>query len=284
MLKNNSGYDLKQLFIGSEGTLGIVTRVVLSLKESPQSALSALVALDDAAHIAALLKHMDRHMAGALSAFEVMWGGYFRAVTEPGGHAAPMSRAHLYYVVMEAQGADQKADEGRFTAALERAVESGWVADAILPKSQSERDRIWAIREDFTSILADQPQFLYDVSLPIKHMVPYVETVSNALRARWPEHRFHVLGHIGDGNLHFFVSPRGADPDLHHAVDAVVYGPLAQFGGVISAEHGIGLEKKRWLPLSRSAAEMATMRLLKRSLDPRNILNPGKIFDVDRID
>jgi FAD/FMN-containing dehydrogenase len=281
MLKNNSGYDLKHLFIGSEGTLGIVTRVILSLKEMPVSAISALVALNAAEKIPALLKHMDRALGGLLSSYEVMWREYFRTVTEPGWHTAPMSRDYPYYVVMEAQGADPEADAARFEAALEQAFESGLIVDAVLPKSKAERDRIWAIRENFEALLEIKPMFLYDISLPIKDMTTYVATVEARLSTRWPRNRFFVLGHIGDGNLHFMIAPGvEATADLHDQVDHTVYEPLAEFGGAVSAEHGIGLEKRHWLPLSRDANELALMRLLKRSLDPRNILNRGKVIDA----
>jgi FAD/FMN-containing dehydrogenase len=283
MLKNNTGYDLKQLFIGTEGTLGVVTRVVLSLKEAPVSATSALVALDEPEKIAQLLKHMDRGLGGMLSAYEVMWGDYFRVVTEPGWHVAPMSRDYPYYVVMEAQGADQELDSARFEATLESAFETGLIVDAVLPKSKSERDRVWAIREDFEAVLKLKPLFLYDVSLPIRDMIEYVRQVEQRLDALWPHNRFYVLGHIGDGNLHFFIHPgTAAAPGQHEQSDRAVYEPLTEFGGAVSAEHGIGLDKRRWLPMSRSAEEIALMRLLKHSLDPKYILNPGKVVDASR--
>jgi FAD/FMN-containing dehydrogenase len=279
MLKNNSGYDLKQLFIGSEGTLGIVTRVVLALKEKPTSTHSALLALSDGAQVMRLLKHMDRELGGALSSFEVMWGDYYRAVTRPGAHPAPLSREHAFYVVLEMQGADQAADAERFQSALAVALQEGMMADAIIAGSLKDRHRLWAVREDFSSILQYKPQFLYDVSLPLRHMLSYVETVRARLLQRWPECLFYVLGHIGDGNLHFFVCPQCEEPGQHLASDEAVYGPLQAIGGAVSAEHGIGLEKKRWLPLSRSAEEIGAMRRLKAVFDPNGILNPGKIFE-----
>jgi FAD/FMN-containing dehydrogenase len=280
MLKNNSGYDLKHLFIGSEGTLGVVTRVVLSLKEEFNSATSALVALESGDDLARLLKHMDRALGGTLTAFEVMWGDHYRAVTVTGAHISPLPRDYPYYVVMEGLGADAAFDEARFHRALESAVDAGLIADAVVPKSTQERDRIWSIREDFSAILGDRPQYLYDVSLPIRDMMAYVADVRQRLEQRWPGARLYVLGHIGDGNLHFFISPGCDEPNLHESVNAAVYEPLVRYGGAVSAEHGVGLEKKSWLRISRTPAEIATMRLLKRSLDPHNILNPGKIFDA----
>lgn len=279
MLKNNSGYDLKQLFIGTEGTLGIVTRVVLKLEEAPTVYSSALVAMEDFEAVTGVLKLMERALGGQLNAFEVMWRDYFRAVTEPGFHQAPMSRDYPFYAVVEAAGADRGADEEKFMAGLERAMEEGLIVDAVVPKSDTERDVIWAIREDFEAITNVDPTFLYDISLPIRHMHDYTTRVDEALQNRWPGCKLYIMGHLGDGNLHFFVSPGIGDKSLQDESDQEVYGPLMEFGGSVSAEHGIGIDKKAWLERSRSDSELALMRQLKRSLDPGNLLNPGKVFD-----
>jgi FAD/FMN-containing dehydrogenase len=280
MLKNNAGYDLKQLFIGTEGTLGVVTRVVLKLKEAPASRNTAMVALEHFDSVAGLLRFMERKLAGHLSAYEVMWRGYFRAVTEPGFHRAPMGRDYPFYVVMEANGADPGADGQQFMDALEEAMESGLIADAVLPKSEAERDALWAIREDFEAITSVHPTFLYDVSLPILHMDDYIRQVEARLAARWSSGKCYVLGHIGDGNLHLFVAPGFGDNRLHTQADKDVYELLTRYGGSVSAEHGIGLEKRGWLSASRSEPELALMRKLKRVLDPENLLNPGKVLEM----
>jgi FAD/FMN-containing dehydrogenase len=280
MLKNNAGYDLKQLFIGSEGTLGIVTRAVLRLKEAPASDNSALVALDSFDAVTRFLKFLERRLGGHLSAYEVMWGDYFHAVTEPGWHRAPLPRDYPFYVVTEANGTEAEADAAQFMRALEEAIEEGLVVDAVLPKSQSERDALWSIREDFEAITEPQPTFLYDVSLPIKDMDEYIAQVKAGLKRRWPDSTCYVIGHIGDGNLHLFINPGFGDHGLHAEADHEVYTPLIPIGGSISAEHGIGLEKKGWLGSSRSEEELALMRRLKHSLDPKNLLNPGMVFDL----
>jgi len=280
MLKNNSGYDLKQMFIGSEGTLGIVTRAVLKLREATVSRNTAMVALDSFASVVGLLQLMGRALGGALSAYEVMWGDYYRAVTEPGWHRAPMDREYPFYIIAETTGTDEKADTAQFMNSLERAAAAGLVVDAVIAKSDAEREALWAIREDFEAVVQPKPTFLYDVSLPIRAMDQYIHDVIGGLLLRWPEGHCHVIGHIGDGNLHLFVSPGAGGEDLHIEADEEVYGPLSRFGGSVSAEHGIGLEKKRWLPTSRAPTEIALMQLLKRTLDPENLLNRGKIFDA----
>jgi FAD/FMN-containing dehydrogenase len=280
MLKNNAGYDLKQLFIGSEGTLGIVTRVVLKLKEAVTSRDTVMVGLDSFASVTKLLNAMERGLGGSLSAYEVMWGDYFRAVTEPRWHHAPMSRGYPFYVIAEANGSNRETDTAQFLACLESAADEKIVVDAIIPKSDAEREAIWAIRENFEAVMQAKPTFLYDVSLPIRNMDEYIELVKTGLRRRWPAVQCHVIGHIGDGNLHLFVSPGEGEDTLHVEADEEVYKPLSRYNGSVSAEHGIGLEKKRWLEISRTPTEISLMRLLKRTLDPNNLLNRGKVFDA----
>jgi len=280
MLKNNTGYDLKQLFIGTEGTLGVVTRVITKLKEASASTNTAMVGLGDFRKVTDFLKFAASRLQGNLSAFEVMWGDYFRAVTEPGWHRAPMDRDYAYYVILEANGADPEVDAAQFISVLESAVEQDLIVDAVLPKSDSEQESLWKIREDFEAILQTKPTFLYDVSLPIRSMDEYVAAVQARVLKRWPEGICHVLGHLGDGNLHLFVTPNAGGESLHAQADEDVYGPLEAVGGSVSAEHGIGLDKKDWLHTSRTPQEIELMRLLKRTLDPRNILNPGKVIDV----
>jgi len=275
MLKNNTGYDLKQLFIGSEGTLGVVTRMVVRLFPLPRSRQTAMVALESFDAVVALLKTMQSELAGTLSAYEVMWNHYFRAVTVEGAHRAPMARDYPFYVILEAEGSHPEADEERFNHALESAFEESVIVDAVIPKSDSERKALWDIREEFDPVL---PAYLYDVSLPIKDMDEYVKQLDSALKGRWPDVDFDVFGHIADGNLHLFVQTN-EDGDHHYECEKIVYGCLEGFGGSVSAEHGIGLEKKHWLKASRTGEEIQLMKSLKQVMDPGNLLNPGKLFD-----
>jgi FAD/FMN-containing dehydrogenase len=274
MLKNNAGFDNKQVFIGSEGTLGIVTRAVLRLFPSLTSRNTAMVAMDDFDQVVALLNTLKRDLAGTLSAYEVMWGEHYRGVTDGGGHRSPMSRNYPFYVVVEAEGADPESDTERFERLLEQAFESGRIVDAVIPKSEAERRELWDIREGFEPIL---PAILYDISLPIGAMAHYVEQVESGLKQKWPASECLVLGHIADGNLHLFVRPNVAG-QVHAESDAIVYAPLEGLNGSVSAEHGIGIEKLDWLASSRSEADIGMMRLLKRTLDPHNLLNPGRVL------
>ena len=281
MLKNNSAYDLKQLFIGSEGTLGVVTRVVVKLVPKPLSCQTVLIGVAQFSDVIEILSETRRRLAGILSAFEVMWGPYFQAVTEDGGHSSPISRYHGYYVLVEAEGSDPERDDHLFQKMLEHLYARGVIEDAVVAKSEADRIDLWQIREEFGVILEDTPVFLYDVSLPISSMEEYVDLTIQAVQEKWSSSEVYALGHIADGNIHFFVRPNvgPASASLHQTCDALMYKALKKYNGSISAEHGIGIEKKQWLSQSRSVNEISLMKGLKRTLDPEKILNPGRVFD-----
>lgn len=278
MIKNNAGYDLRQLFIGSEGTLGVITRLVLRLRERPGSQNVAFVAIDTFDQLTAFLRHMDGALGGGLSAFEAMWQEFYELVTTaPAKSSPPLPHGHAYYVLVESLGANQEHDAARLEAALESALESGLIADAAIARSERERLAIWALRDDVMQTLRHGVPIIFDVSLPIAKMKEYVAEVRASLAARWPQHYCWVFGHLGDGNLHLAIRPPDEAATTRGEVESIVYSPLASIGGSVSAEHGVGLEKKPYLHLCRSEAEIELMRTLKRSLDPNNILNPGKI-------
>ena len=277
MLKNNAGYDVKQLFIGTEGTLGVVTRAVLRLFPRPAGRHTALVAMDDFAGVTGFLARMRERAGGSLSAFEIMWGNYYAGLTGDGGYRAPMARDYPYYVIAQLEGREPEADAERFEAILAGALEDGLIVDAVVPKSEAEARALWQIREGFEPLLKPDPVFVYDVSLPIAHMPEYVGRVEQNVRKCWRDGACYTLGHVADGNLHFMVHPRETDA-THAESDRCVYEPLADFGGSVSAEHGIGTEKIGWLASCRTAEEIELMHSLKRSLDPKNILNRGRVL------
>jgi len=278
LIKNNSGYDLKQMFIGSEGTLGVITRLVLRLREKPARQDVAFAAVPGFDALTALLKHMDRALGGGLSAFEVMWPEYYALVTTPpAAGRAPVPHGAPYYVLVEALGGASEGDAARFMSAFEQAVDAGLVGDAVVAQSQAEIAALWGLRDDVLQTARWGMPFAYDVSVPVADMQAYVGRVEAGLRARWPQARAFVFGHMGDGNLHIVISPDGLPADARGEVERIVYTPLAEVGGAVSAEHGIGLEKRDWLPVSRSPAEIALMGRLKQALDPKGILNAGRV-------
>jgi len=280
MIKNNAAYDLKHLFIGSEGTLGIVTRLVLRLREIPRSTQTALVGCATFSDVTSLLKHMDASLGGSLSAFEVMWNEFFRLVTTPPSKGtAPLSQDYPYYVVIESSGGDEARDQAQFEESLGAAIESGLVADAVIATSKAQRDSIWALRDDVEQFFRMGMPVTFDISLPVGEMEAYVADALARLEKEWPAYRRFVFGHLGDGNLHFIVAGPPSR-EAKHGIERCVYEPLAARSGSVSAEHGIGLEKQPWLPLSRSPAELALMQQIKRALDPNGILNPGRVLAI----
>ncbi len=279
LIKNNTGYDLKQLFIGSEGTLGIVTRAILRLRPLPRSQHIAFVAAPDFARVPALLRYLDGALGGSLSAFEVLWRNYYELVTTaPAPHRRPVAAEWPYYVLIEALGGPPEQDAPRFEAVLMQALEDELIADAVIARSQGERDALWAMRDDVGQNARHAPIQAFDVSLPLDHMEQYVDAVNAALQARWPGATNMTFGHLGDGNIHLIIGVGDNSAKTRHAVADTVYQALPAGLGSISAEHGIGTEKKPWLTLSRSSVELDLMRTLKQALDPQGLLNPGKVL------
>ncbi|SDN44047.1 FAD-binding oxidoreductase [Vreelandella arcis] len=280
MLKNNAGFDLKQLFIGSEGTLGIVTRAVLRLQPPTPSEQTALVACPSFEALTGLLSQMGKTLGGSLGAFEVMWQNHYRLLTETlGRHTPPIATEHPFYVIIESLGSDTERNAIQFSEALEDALESELIVDAVIAQSSTQRDGLWAIREDIEGLIQGlSPVLTFDVSLPIADMQRYTDALEAQLTNRWPEARLVVFGHLGDGNLHISVSAGSDAAEVRREVEAMVYQPLAALGGSVSAEHGIGLEKRPWLSTCRSSAEIELMRTLKQALDPLNLLNRGKVL------
>ena len=277
IIKNNTGYDLKQLFIGSEGTLGIVTRLVLKLRPAPTSQNMAFLAASTFDQVTTLLNRLDARLGGSLSAFEVMWSDYYELVTKPPATGQPpVAHGYGFYILVEALGGDEDADSERFLAVLSEAMEEGIVADGAIAQSQGERDTMWAIRDDVGQVAQFRPVFAFDISVPLNHMNSYVEEMKGALTEKWPSNQCMVFGHLGDGNLHVVVGV--GDKGAKQAVEAVVYEGLRSRGGSISAEHGVGVQKKAYLSMTRTADEIEIMQRIKASLDPNGILNPGKIF------
>lgn len=277
MLKNNSGYDLKQLFIGSEGTLGVITRLVLRLFPKPRTVSTALVAADDIDQVLALLHEANAAFAGSLGAFELMWPEFYELGTTALSRQSPLPHDYGVYVLLETLGSDPARDPERFEEVIAGLIESGVLRDAVIASSDRQRQDLWAIRDcpgEFPRM--HWPQLSFDVSLPAAKIGAFVPFIRDRLTERWPTIKAVFFGHLADSNLH--LSVRMDEGMSEHDLDEVVYGAVGEWGGSISAEHGIGLLKRDYLPLSRTPAELALMRQLKDCLDPKGILNPGKVL------
>ncbi|WP_082653297.1 FAD-binding oxidoreductase [Aureimonas sp. AU22] len=277
--KDNTGYDLKQLFIGSEGTLGIITRAVLKLHPAPVTVNTALLAFPDFDCVTRTLGRLRRGLHGTLSSFEIMWPAFFElnAATLFGARR-PLPPGAALYALCEAEGFEPDGDGALFEALVGAALEAGDVGDAVIAQSSRQRDEFWRIREDFEAEQALFPVLIdFDISLPLARMDAFVGELDAALRREIPDViALHVLGHLGDGNLHLTTGL--PTTERRGALKALVYGLVARYRGSISAEHGIGLLKRDYLHHSREPAEIATMRRLKAALDPRGTLNPGKVI------
>lgn len=282
MIKNNAGYDLKQLFLGSEGTLGVITRVVLRLYPDPGYTNAALCIAPDYDTVLSVLAFTRKQLGPLLSAFEVMWADYWHQATERAGVRAPVAMGDgNYAVLIEMQGLDEDIDGARFETLLERLIEQGLVQDGAVAQSLSDIAAFWATRDaaaEFANPAVIGPHISFDVSLPIARMDDFANQAKTELLDRLGCHSV-FYGHVGDGNLHVVAWVPGAKVQPTDAASEIVYGIVGALQGTVSAEHGIGTLKKPYLALSRSPSEIALMRQIKKALDPKGILNPTKIFD-----
>ncbi len=283
MLKNNAGYDLKQLFIGSEGTLGVITRLVLRLYPGQEYAATALLAAENFDQVVALRKLLQADLSGALTSYEVMWPAYYRLTTTPPAPSRPpLPHSYAYYVLVEALGNSHERLREAFERAVDHGYNAGLIANAVVAAGDAQRAKLWHIREDSEQIERQHHlTFGFDVSLPVEEMEEYAEDVVAGVEYHFGEGaRCWIYGHLADGNLHINVWAPSLTSSDRATVEGIVYRPLRLCGGSISAEHGIGLEKKAYLGLTRTPQELALMRQIKLALDPKQILNRGRIFDV----
>lgn len=280
MLKNNTGYDLKHCFIGAEGTLGVVTRAVLRLRPAPRARATALVALPGFDAALELLARLAARFPGALSAYELMWRDFIAASLAWQQLREPFDQPHPFAALLDVGGDAEDALQAALQDVLGQAMQDGLALDAAIAQSHAQARALWKIREATAELPAHMhPPINFDVSLPMADIGRFADACRSALTARWPGHYTLFFGHVGDGNLHLSTDGRTVNGE-EAAVEALVYAQVAAFAGSVSAEHGIGLHKKPYLALSRTPAELAAMRAIKQALDPLNLLNPGKVFDL----
>lgn len=280
MVKNNAGFDLKQLFIGSEGALGVISRLSLALVPRPAWQGSALCAVSDFKATLALLQHAKASMPG-LTAFELMWQDYFEASAAARGVPLPFDERYPLYVLVECSAPTQAQGEASLEAMLESAIEAELVCNAIVAQSLAEAQQLWDYREGVSELLSQcKPCAAFDVSVAIQRMDELVAELRRLLVQAYPAQRHLFFGHLGDGNLHLISGPFADEHELEHA-EELVYGVVGSFEGSVSAEHGIGVVKRPYLHHSRAANEIRLMQQLKAMLDPHAVLNRGRIFDPE---
>ena len=278
MVKNNTGYDLKHWFIGSEGTLGVITRAVLRLHPQRAARHTALVALDNYDAAVSLLRRLSTRFGNDIGAFEIMWPDFYDFGVALTGTRSPFAKAHPLYALIEHASFDAADDGERFAAALTEALDAHAIRDAVIAQSLADARALWAVRECTAEFPVKLDPVNFDVSLPIGEIGTFVDRCRAALDRQWPGNQSYFFGHIGDSNLHLTVDGHSVPGVAHHAVYAFVYEMLGPLHGSVSAEHGIGSLKREFLPISRSREELGAMMAIKQALDPHGILNPGKLF------
>lgn len=283
--KDNTGYALRDLFVGSEGTLGIITAAALKLYPQPAAQLTALAALPSLTAALALLDRARARLGAGLTGFEVM-NAFSLALVARHMPALPQPLGPTpWTVLLEASDTDgEAAARERFEALLADAAEAGTISDAAIAASLAQSRAMWHLRESIPLAQAEEGlNVKHDIALPVSAIPAFCESTDAELAARFPGARLVNFGHLGDGNLHYNVQcPAGADAkrflaEHEAAINACVYDAVGRFGGSISAEHGIGALKREELAARKSPVALALMRRVKAALDPQNRLNPGRV-------
>ena len=284
--KDNTGYDLRDLFIGSEGTLGIITAATLKLEPRPAAVSTALAATASLEQCVALLGLARSRLGAGLTGFEVMnrfslelVARHFPALPRPLAGAP-------WTVLLEQSDSEGEAQaRARFEALLEAAIEAGIIDDAVVAESLSQSQALWHLRESIPLAQAQEgPNIKHDIALPVSAIPAFVESTDAALARAFPGMRLVNFGHLGDGNLHYNVQAPDGQPaqafmDRHeHAVNTIVYDAVGAVGGSISAEHGVGALKREELAQRKSPVALQLMRAIKQALDPQRRLNPGRVL------
>lgn len=284
--KDNTGYDLKQLFIGSEGTLGVITAAVVKLYPKPRAKETAFLGVPTPQAAVRLLHRALAGFGRGVTGFELMSRlGLDFVLRHLPGSRDPLASRSAWYVLMEISSGDAaEALRPRLEAVLEAALEAGEAGDGVLAASAAQAEELWRMRTALSEVQKHEGGSIkHDVSVPIAAIPAFLDEAARLVESMVPGARPVPFGHLGDGNIHYNISqPAGADKDAFlsrwEEISAAVHGLVVELGGSISAEHGIGRMKKELLPGVKSAVEMDLMRALKRTLDPNGILNPGKVL------
>ncbi len=273
---------MKQVFIGSEGTLGVITAATLKLYPDPGETTTAMLAVESASQAVELLARTRTSLGDRIQAFELLSDRCLRYVARHIPDTEhPFDPPYAWYVLLEVAAGDET---DIVESALAEAMEDGLISDAILAKSKAEAERLWHMRHAISE--AQKPEgacLKHDISVPIGQIDHFLAASEALISKMQPEARLVTFGHVGDGNLHYnVVQPKDADAEQFRvdgkALTEAIYNLVDELGGSISAEHGIGVTKKAALARHRSEVEVGLMRTLKRALDPENILNPGKVI------
>lgn len=284
--KDNTGYDLRDLYIGAEGTLGIITAAVLKLFPQPAAQRTALVALHSPADALRLLTLAQQRCDATLTGFELMSGFCLDLVSRHFPQTrVPFDRTHGYYALLELSDHESETHAMQLLdGAIEEAHAQGIAGDAVVAASLEQSKRLWELRERIPLAQAAEGRNVkHDVSLPISHIADFIARTDAELQHAFPGLRPVTFGHLGDGNLHYNIAQPEGEPDVwllphQEAITRIVHDSVHRFAGSISAEHGLGAMKRGEILRYKSPIEMQLMRTIKQALDPHNLMNPGKVL------
>lgn len=276
--KDNTGYDLRDLFIGAEGTLGLITAATLALSPAPAARATALIGTTGPDQALDLLHELQAVTSGSVEAFEFMPAGYMDRLAQQRHDLAPPFR-HPANILAEVAGADEAALRAAMEDVLERAFEGGTVLDAVLADSGAQRDRLWAMREAAAEITLNRhPHVDTDIALPLDRVGAFLTAMQARLAALDPGAEEMIVAHLGDGNIHYTAYPSRDDPALAAAIRAAVADQAVAMEGSFSAEHGIGLSKRPTMAAHKDPVALSVMAAVKAALDPLGLMNPGKLL------
>jgi len=282
LTKNATGYDFRHLFIGSEGTLGIVVELTMALSAPPQDPAVLILGVEDMTQTMPVLEAFQNRLS--LTAFEFFSEQALQHVIAEKNLARPFETASNFYALIEFEQRSEEDLEAAM-ALFEHCLEQGWIVDGTISQSLTQAESLWRLREDISETIAQFTPYKNDIAVRVSAVPQFLKDVDSLVREQYPEFEIIWFGHIGDGNVHLnILKPENLDAQLFFeqcgSVSNQVFSLVQQYGGSVSAEHGVGLLKKPYLNYSRDPQEIEYMRLIKQAFDPNGVLNPGKVFDL----
>jgi len=283
LVKNNTGYDMRQLFIGGEGTLGFVTEATMRLTRPAKNLTVLVLGVPEFEAIMSVLNTFQTNID--LTAFEFFSDKAMRKVVARGDVPAPFETEAEYYALLEFEA----ETEGHIDQAMElfeKCMEEGWVLDGVMSQSETQAQNLWRLREDISETIAEWTPYKNDISVVVSKVPPFLNEIEEIVTREYPNFEIIWFGHIGDGNLHLnILKPDDLAKEIFFEqcakVSTWVFEIVEKYKGSVSAEHGVGMTKKPYLEYTRSAAEIGYMRAVKAVFDPNNIMNPGKLIDME---
>ncbi|MEE2730150.1 MAG: FAD-binding oxidoreductase [Pseudomonadota bacterium] len=280
--KNATGYDFRHLFIGAEGTLGFIVEATMKLARSPKNLTVLVLGVPEFRAIMKVLETFQSQID--LTAFEFFSDKAVQLVTEHQDVPRPFEAATPYYALLEFEAPTEDVLEQAMSL-FEHCVEEGWVLDGVISQSETQAANLWRLREGISETIAPFTPYKNDVSVLVSKVPDFLEEIDSIVSNQYPDFEIVWFGHIGDGNLHLnILKPQALSKEEFfqrcEQVNTQVFETVQKYHGSVSAEHGVGMTKKPYLQYTRSAAEIDYMRAVKRSFDPNNIMNPGKVFDL----